>query len=171
MDVDSESSQQSIFSEEMDIDMAFNISFLRTETNKGTEAIVIEKIFYVFKRVNKNKSEYWRCQNKNCKDSVTTFDELGSLKNVEHAHYTLSNIEYNSLLVEIRIIERAKNEQTSIPKIFDDELANLVSTGVDHELVAAFLNSKRNKIEQKVYSFTVLFSQFQQYNDACLDKK
>ncbi|CAF0943719.1 unnamed protein product [Brachionus calyciflorus] len=70
----------------MDIDMTFNIRFLRTETNKGTEAIVIEKFIYVFKRVNKYKSEYWRCQNKNCKASVTTFDELGSLNNVENAH-------------------------------------------------------------------------------------
>ena len=36
MDVDSESSQQSIVSEEMDIDLVFNIPFIRTETNKGT---------------------------------------------------------------------------------------------------------------------------------------
>ncbi|CAF0786549.1 unnamed protein product, partial [Brachionus calyciflorus] len=97
--------------------------------------------------------------------SVTTFDELGSLNNVEHANDTLSNIEYNSLLVEIRIIERAKNEQTSLPKIFDDELANLVSTGVDHELVAAFLNSKRNKIEQKAYRAKALNTEKIQHTD------
>ena len=77
----------------------------------------------------------------------------------------IGDVKIKLVKLQMRIIERAINEQTSVPKIFDEELANLVSTGVDHELVAAFLNSKRNKIEQKAYRTKALNTEKVQHTD------
>ncbi|CAF1027471.1 unnamed protein product, partial [Brachionus calyciflorus] len=53
---------------------------------------------------------------------VATFDDLGCLNDIEHKDDSISNIEYNSLLVE----------SSSVPKIFDEEVAFLIGAGFDH---------------------------------------
>ncbi|CAF1036933.1 unnamed protein product [Brachionus calyciflorus] len=110
----------------MDIEMAFDTPFIRTETSHGTPVTVISKFIYVYKRENKYKTVYCRCKRQDCKAFVTTFDDLECLKGIKHKDDSISNIEYNSFLAEKRIIERSLTQSSSVPKILDEEIGFLI---------------------------------------------
>ncbi|CAF1004023.1 unnamed protein product, partial [Brachionus calyciflorus] len=63
----------------------------------------------------------------------------------------LNDSERKCALVEEAIIKRGIEEDTPKPKIYVDEINNIVSEGLDHEQVAAFLNLKQNQILQRAY--------------------
>ncbi|CAF1133229.1 unnamed protein product, partial [Brachionus calyciflorus] len=93
---------------------------------------------------------YWRCSNRKCSATITTKDNLGCLNGIDHS-CDLSNIEFKCSEVEKCIINRATNEENSLPKIYQEEQAKLIQDGYDYEGVAAFLNSNKTKILQKAY--------------------
>ncbi|CAF1070359.1 unnamed protein product, partial [Brachionus calyciflorus] len=137
--------------EDLDYDLVFTIPYEKTKTKRGRDAIKIEDQVFVFKKFNKNNTIYWRCQHNNCPSSVTTWNELGCLNAIEHSHDKLNDSERKCALVEEAIIKRAIEEDTPIPKIYADEINNIVSERLDHEQVAAFLNLKQNQILQRAY--------------------
>ena len=49
------------------------------------------------------------------------------------------------------IIKRTIEEDTPIPKMYADELNNLVAEGLNHEQIAAYMNLRQNKILRKAY--------------------
>ncbi|CAF0726925.1 unnamed protein product [Brachionus calyciflorus] len=127
-----------------DDDLIFNICFDKIKTKRGRDAIKIQNEVFVFKKFNKNETIYWRCQNYNCPASVTTYEDRACINDAEHSHDRQSNVERKFIMIEELIIKRAIDEDTSIPKIYADELNNVVTEGLNHEQVAAFLNINKN---------------------------
>lgn len=125
--------------------------FEKTQTRRGRKAIKIGREIFVFKRFNKNGTIYWRCQTINCQVSVTTLNDLGCINGDNHIHESLSSAEYKCKEIEEVIIKRAAEESTQIPKIYSEEMNNLVVDGVDHEEIAAYLNVRQNSILLKAY--------------------
>ncbi|CAF0799060.1 unnamed protein product [Brachionus calyciflorus] len=125
---------------EDDQEFKYTIPFEKTETKRKRMAIKIGKETFVFKRYNKSKTIYWQCQFNKCPVSVTTLDDLGCLKNQTHLHDCLSEAEYKCLEIEEFVIQRAINEETPIPKLFCEELDNLVTSGLEHQQIAAYIN-------------------------------
>lgn len=132
-------------------ELFYTIPFEKIKTKRGRDAIKIENETYVFKRYNKKQTIYWRCRVDKCPASVTTSGDLGCLNGESHIHEKLTEAERKCLAVEEIVIKRAIEEDTPIPKMYADELNNLVAEGLDHEQIAAYMNLRQNKILQKAY--------------------
>ncbi|CAF0846493.1 unnamed protein product [Brachionus calyciflorus] len=93
----------------------YTIQFEKTKTTRGLDAILVDQATFVFKHKNKNIK-----------------NELGYM-NANHT-CDMSNIEHKCKAVEIRIINRAIEEDTSLPKVYQEEQAKLIESGYDQTM-------------------------------------
>ncbi|CAF1050181.1 unnamed protein product, partial [Brachionus calyciflorus] len=99
---------------------------------KGGEAILIDDYMYNHHTYNTvNDTDYWRCANRPCGASATTYYGRAKLNKREHFHDCLSDVELKIMRKLEELKDLATKTDTPIPKLYYQARAELIANDVD----------------------------------------